>query len=282
MAGEPGKEGAGTGGIEGGGQNALPELVVELATELGWRPQEQFQGDPGKYKDPATFIRDLGKVNKSNERGKRTLERQLATATAKLDRMVNIVEKQTTDTITAKRNEVEVARLAAVEEGDTAKFNELDKQLIELDQQQQTLAPAKDAEGKPLHPAYVQWKQENSWYGQHGRDNAILTALADEVSDEMAAYNAPIPEVLEAIDAAIAEYQAGNGNNNEPVRKKINDVEGGDGGALSRHSNAITYASLDDMSKRLCDSTVASGLITRDGYLKSLQDKFDKDRIDNG
>lgn len=182
------------------------EEVERVARANGWKPKEQFKGNPDDWADAATFVARglenpaiLAKQNKILTDRFDHLQRVHADTTrdfqTKLDEAVGTVTQMTTMMRTSEQRAFDRARAAlkaeqtkAVETGDTATFQRLDHDLDELDKTKPVDPPPKQAtttttqtRPAPVAPEVQDFFDANPWYGYAGNANPDIemTAFAD-------------------------------------------------------------------------------------------------------
>lgn len=157
----------------------LPE-EVEKASRLGWKPKDEFRGDPEKWTSAKEFLK----------RG----EEQLPLVKAELRRMqqrYESLEKTTknlaehhkrTEEMAYKRavEDLRKQRAEAISELDGHRVNEIDDKLEEL----RNNKPAADTQSVSEQPAFVnEWLAENAWV-QDLEGQAIAEALATKIAKQ--------------------------------------------------------------------------------------------------
>lgn len=183
-----GEDEAQTGEDEAGGE----ELSATEATarEQGWTPKDQFRGDPSDWIDADEYVkrgdpRYLRKQLGQTERQLRKLAEQRATDQAQFDKRLERMESLNKVQRRKMYGEIEAARRAAVEVGDTAEYdrqNQMEAQLYEAEQEAgKTTAKEEPKEEFKSNPVIDQWISENPWFNK----SAALTRAAEGISQEL-------------------------------------------------------------------------------------------------
>lgn len=190
--------GAGEEGVDGGEGQQQPQQEPNweaMARPEGWRPKEQFRGNPDDWVDAKTFVQRGREINpilrKNNERlqaeiqGVREELKEALSAVKSLQEYNAKVEQKAFERAMARLKQEKKAALAA---GDHETAAELDEQLDELRDAKPTPAPAapapapaaaKDPKSDPVLKA---WMDENaSWYNEDP-ENEEMVAYANSVS----------------------------------------------------------------------------------------------------
>lgn len=136
----------------------------EIAAELGWKPKDQWQGDPEAWKPADQFLRDGREMQQSATRHARSLEEQIARIGGMTEQLVN-------DRVAEARAQWEREFNQAVEDGDTVKAAQL--------AQKQPGAPDTKAPADPLE--VTRWKSENQWFETHPEASALAAAVSQRL-----------------------------------------------------------------------------------------------------
>lgn len=191
------------------GQQAKDTRDYETeARELGWRPQEEFNGEEGRWKDAKTFVEDGERVLPIvRSQLKRTRE-ELAAKDAEHAEAIKRMQQATAAVIKRQKAQYEdematikAQQREAAASGDVEEFSRLETRREALEKS----APTDDFDEKPENPQDVQaeWISRNSWYV----DDFELAQDAMKYSQWLASQpNAPSMKVnLERTEAHIRE-----------------------------------------------------------------------------
>lgn len=156
--------------IENEGGDEQPGNAEAEARLLGWKPQEEFKGPADKWTDAEAFVAkrndNVGMLRNDYEklqRQFRDLEKRSARSEREgFNRAMEIVAK--------KQRE-------AVETGDTAAFDEAEKERKKLEKDAAT--PTIDVDQRKEE--FMEWRADNLWYGQ----NSLLSEWADTQAEKM-------------------------------------------------------------------------------------------------
>jgi hypothetical protein len=175
---------------------AAPEEAQTRARVMGWKPKEQFRGDPEKWVPAEEFLdRGIASPAIMAERlafmGDRLArqERDNQHLAGRFDEAIGTINTMTTMLRTSEKRqferakaELEQQREKAVEVGDTATFRRLDTEVRELEKTAPvTMAPpvaAPNGGGRAAgadNPAVQAFYQRNPWYSK----DPMLTQEAD-------------------------------------------------------------------------------------------------------
>lgn len=162
------------------GAEAAPDdtdPIANLAQELGWVPQDQFKGDPEKWKPADQFIKAGREIQQTTARELRSVREQME--------RIGGVTTQLIQEKAAERDTFWQSQLdQAVEEGDTARVN----QLVQARPTAQTTAP----------PAETQaWIAKNEWFNK----DPLAQARAIELCEKLK--HLPVSEQLAQAERGI-------------------------------------------------------------------------------
>ena len=191
--------------------------LEQEAMSQGWRPKEEYEGDPDRFIDAGEFIRRGELFSKIDHQSKEI--KQLRSAMENFKSHHANVEKTAYDRAI---KDLKAQRKAALAEGDVDKFDELDTAIDDITQerdefvqkqiQQPAVAPAVD-------PAFSAWVAKNQWY----QKDAIMQGAADRLGIQLAREGMSPLEVLKKVEQEIKKEFAHKFSN--PNRDKPSAVE---------------------------------------------------------
>jgi len=222
--------------------NAPPVTVDALASEMGWKPLDQWQGDKTKWRPADEYVRATVNINKSLAKDQKAMrdqiERMARTSAA-------VVEQQVIERLAAAE-----ARFAdAVESGDVAAAKAATNAIKRIEATAPQPASAED-----------EFAAANPWYGKD--DEA--TAHAVSVSQRLAQQGRSIPEQLEAAAESVRKrfpelFDA------PPPRKAAPQVNG----VVTRTTGAPREKGVADLPAQARQS---GEMFVRKGLVKSMAD----------
>ena len=124
--------------------------VEDLAGEMGWRPQDEWRGDPDKWKPAHEFMRATVDVNRKVTNRLKGVEEQLAT-------MARTSATITERTVAEMRQKLLNERKDAIDMGDHAAVDAADEALRELP----NIEPVNAAP-----PEVTDFMERNTWFGK--------------------------------------------------------------------------------------------------------------------
>lgn len=125
------------------------------AIEQGWRPKEEFEGDPSEFRSAKEFL-ERGEIFKqihTLKRQNKVLQDGQVAMRQHYDRVAQDSYKKAMEDLRAERKE-------ALREGDAEKVDIIEEKIEKV--QATKPAPVQTPQGP--NPAFVEWVEKNSWY----------------------------------------------------------------------------------------------------------------------
>jgi hypothetical protein len=230
------------------------------ARQEGWRPQEEWSGDPEKWVDEKTFVERGEKISgilKSKlERVEQRLEKA-ERANAKFGEYHKQTIEKERKGAEARIHQLESLLAEAVDNGDGQTFTKLNREIDNL----KSNMPAPPVPEVSFDPIEGEWLQKNPWYGKDPQ----LTAMADGVTGmvEAEGYNgkARLDEIQRRVEAAFPEKFKNPNKGKEDVVGSGSPVE-------DAPIKKASYKNMDKEAKDACDDFVSQGFMTQDEYVE--------------
>lgn len=244
-----------------GGEEQTDE---DLARSLGWKPEDEFT-DKDKWVDAKTFLKareeNLGVAKASNKRLEQ-VNRDLARKLKRAEKMIEQVKGFEDRAYQRALSDLKAQQEQAVEDGDTAKFRALDKEIDEL----RGTAPKKETQpddADHVREATTEWLADNKWYNEDLSKRAYADLQFDKLGG-VDGYDGTIEELLEEVNRRV-------GQRFKDEKPKINRVGGANGMRVPPKGDP-TYASLSSEEKQMAQQMVKAGIFkSTDEYAKELR-----------
>jgi protein-arginine kinase activator protein McsA len=151
------------------------EDEVKFATLQGWTDQENYKGDPERYKTAKQFIDDGNKhATILKERNKKLVD-QVSEMQSTMTQLVEDQNKQKEKAVKKAIDELKVQKAEAINESDGEKVNQIDEEIDQLKEEAKP-EPKTNAE-------FDHWLTENKWYDTDlelkGEANMLAKAYID-------------------------------------------------------------------------------------------------------
>jgi len=233
------------------------DTYEDEARAQGWRPKEEYEGDPAKWRDAKSFVERGELFGKIDSMGKELKETRKA---LKLLQEHHTKVKETE----YKRavDELKALQKRHLEEGNSDGYLETTELLTDLKAEQK----ARDvvAQVTPAQPdqRFVSWVNENQWYSK----DAELREYADVVGMGYAQKNPGLdPEdVLKFVTAQVKSRFRDKFVN--PNRTKPSAVEGG-----TTQVNTKSSFELSDDERKVMGTFVRAGVMSKEEYIAQVK-----------
>lgn len=235
--------------------------VEEQAMQMGWRPKEEWDGDPDEFVDAKEFVsrqKFYDRIDSQNRKIK-DLEKTLGVLTEHHKKVYETSYKQALVDLRAQK-------VKALEEGEYEKVAKIEEQ---IDETKEKAVIAQQALRQPQqqgpHPEFMAWVNENRWYAE----DAQLRSEADRIGIAYAAlYNdKPAEEIVKYVAKEIKRLHPDKFRN--PNKDRASVVEGG---AKSKPaSKSASDYTLTEDEERTMKTFIRQGIMTKDEYIKELQ-----------
>ena len=148
------------------------------AVAVGWRPQDEFHGDQRLwrdwpeflqrgYEDPRVMRENYSKLLQKTARQERQLSEansKIATLTQQVGEVLDITKRNQQTVADQRREQLEARRRAAVADGDTSAFDQVEAELRRADEQAAPAPPPAQPTVPPPHPAIQEFIDANPWW----------------------------------------------------------------------------------------------------------------------
>jgi len=236
--------------------------VEQLALEKGWKPKEEYQGDPTRWRTAETFLA-LEEPLKRIEQQSKELKAVRAALEAFKEHHTKVKETEFNRAVKALQD----TRKKAMIEGDAETALALEERIEEvkaekqavLDDARKTAVQETTAE---LHPEFQEWLSRNNWYGT----NKAMRVVADRLGLEYHADGLSQREVLKRVEEEIKKEFPHRFQNDKTKRAMA--VE-----PTSRSGKPAGSSSfeLDETEREIMRKIVRSGAMTEKEYIAELK-----------
>lgn len=239
--------------------------VEQEARASGWVPKEDFHGDESKWVDAGEFVRRAPLFGKIDAQGQQIKELRRG-----LDALKQHHSQVRETEYKRALEELKAAKKQAYIDGEVDDIVDIDEKLDAVKQaqaifKQEQIAEASQAAANPevIHPEFAAWTKRNTWYN----DSKPMRAFADALGIELRNKGLSPSDVLRQVETQIKEEFPNKFRN--PNRDKPGSVEGGGkGGSVKGNSFEAT---LDDNERKIMNTLVRSGALTKEQYLADLK-----------
>jgi hypothetical protein len=236
------------------------DIFVERAMELGWRPEEEWQGPPEDFIDAKEFVRRKPLFEKI-EHQSRELKALRGAFDAFKTHHSKVKEVEYNRALAALKAE----KRRALSDGETERALVIEDKIDEIVEQKSQFeseaASVQTPQEASPRPEFVRWQQENSWYG---KDKA-MTVYADTLGVDLSRQGHSPEEVLAKVTREVRSEFAHKLTNTK--RERAGAVEG----SSRSGANTAEEFKLSDDERQIMNKIVAMGGITKEDYIKELK-----------
>lgn len=260
--------------------------IEAQARQQGWVPKEEFRGNQESWRDADEYVRrgdprylrevldktehslrEMDKRQRDLEQQRTEERRQFQEQFARLDRMSGIALQRQRDQLLAQ---IEHQKLAAVELGDTAAYNQWRQAENEVWQQEGQIREAITPQRQPQQPQQQQqeapevvaFKQRNRWFTEDPALN--MEAQAIHVGINQQSPYMPLEDNLKQVEAEIKRRYPQKFGITPPQQQQTQSRYNGpsvEGGGRMANVGAGAYAGrLDQKERAQAERDVKYGL----------------------
>jgi hypothetical protein len=230
----------------------------DQAREQGWRPKEEFEGDPEKWKPAKEFV-DRGELfQKIDGLGKELKE------TRKALKMLQEHHTKVKETEYKRAvDELKALQKRHLEEGNSDGYLEASELLTDLKAEQKAREAVAQVQPAQQDTRFTSWVSANAWYEK----DPELREYADVVGMGYANKNPGLDpeEVLKYVTVQVKSRFKEKFQN--PNRTRPSAVEGNTAPAASNKSSF----ELTDDERRVMNTFVRAGVMTKEEYVAQVK-----------
>lgn len=234
--------------------------VEEQALAQGWRPKEEYNGDPSKWVNADIYVAraPLFEHIESQKRELKKLREGLNVVNSHYKKIEEVSYKKALADLRADKKK-------ALEDMDADAVIDIDERIDLVKEQQSQILRQPDpvaSEASQPHPEFAAWTARNSWYNQ----DQSMRAFADALGRDLASTHTP-SQVLVEVEKTIKQRFPEKFSN--PNRDKPGAVEAPRGKGTS--TAAKPKYDLTDEERQVMRTLVRSGVLTEEQYVKDLK-----------
>ena len=235
-----------------------PSAMEQQALAQGWRPKEEFNGDPESFIDAAEFVR-RGELFSKIEHQSKELKQVRQALEALKDHHSKVKETEYKRALAS----LDSARKQALADGEHDRFFALEEKIEEVKAEKAEFdaelksVPTQDAPQPPQE--FVNWVNQNKWY----ETDKAMRAYADRLGAELAT-SYPPNTVLQMVEKEVKKEFSHKFTN--PKSSRPMAVEPAGRGGTKSDSFSLSSEERDIMRK-----FVRSGVMTEQEYIAEIK-----------
>lgn len=227
------------------------------AREQGWKPKEEYEGDPAKWRPAKEFVERGELFGKIDHMGKELKETRKALKMLQ-DHHTKVRETEYNRALT----ELKALQKKHLEEGNSDGYLETTELLTDLKAEQKAREVVQQNVPNQPDPRFINWVSANKWYEK----DAEMRKYADTLGAGYAASNPGIDpeEVLQYVTKEVRTRFSTKFVN--PNREKPSTVEGASTGAANKSSFELT-----DDERKVMNTFVRAGVMSKEDYIAQVK-----------
>lgn len=231
--------------------------VEERAKAAGWRPKEEFSGDPEDFVSAGEFLRRGELFDAISSRGKEIKELKHT-----IDSLVKHFKEEKTKAVQDALDKLRMERDAAIELGDKSKVYQIEQKIAMTKTPEVTIEPVVDEEA--VVKEFI--ARNRLWFNADTVENAALRAEAIAYEQGLAQAEPTLNAVerLAKVEAHMKHKLKVN-----TAKSPVSVSEPTSKPTTSR--NKVTYDHLNAVQKRICNQLIDQGVFkTPQDYIDAL------------
>ncbi len=249
----------------------------QQAMELGWRPKDDFDGDPEEWVSAREFLKRgelFGRIN--------SYRHEIDNLTKTVNALKSHNEKMFEDQYKDEISKIKTARKQALREGDTEIVADLDDRLDEVEEKfekkQEELKKQEEQQKQQAsvgHPAFQPWVDANRWYANDAELRGYADGVANKIVQDARAASQEVEferllvEVSRKVKQRFPE-KFPSGERKRTVERPSDDAKSKTSG-LSADLKAIED-SLSEGDRDIMKTLVSNKTMTKTEYLTQLKE----------
>lgn len=233
---------------------------LERAKSQGWKPKEEWKGDPGKWSDYKEFLRIGDEFMPVMRERSRKMETELSELRSTMRELVSMHREQTERAVQEAVEKLQKERSDAILEADIDKVHKYDEKIEKLRTKHEQDAPIPPKATREIE----EWAENNPWFADS--EYPELRQLAIGVYEREGRRNPDKTdrEILKVVTSEVKKRFPEHFSN--PRRDEAASVEGGSAPRKAKTSRG--YDELPAEARAICDKLVKSKAMTKEQYVK--------------
>ena len=235
--------------------------VEKQALEKGWKPKEEYQGDPDKWRSAEVFVA-LEEPLKRIEHQSKELKAVRSALEAFKEHHTKVKETEYNRALKS----LQEARREAMRDGDTERALVLEEKVEEIKAEKEAVVaegrqPIPEVREGTYHPEFKEWLNHNGWY----ETSKAMRAVADRLGLEYQAEGLSPREVLKRVEEDVRKEFPHKFGNDKKARSMAVEPP-----SRNNRTSKEDFA-LDDNEREIMRKIVRSGVMTEKEYIAELK-----------
>lgn len=219
---------------------APADKYESAARDGGWKPKEEFEGNPENWVDAETYVLNAAKILPDVSKQLREAKDEIKGVKKAVSESAQFIRRAEERAYKQARADLEAEFRQAVSSGDVAAAEAVRDDLAALDRGAVEVAP----QGQGAD--FAAWRAENGWYGEDKPLSAAFDALCEQVREE--GYATPKVGLKEATRRLQEEYPHKFAKADNPNRRQPGAVEG----QTQRRATGRGFSDMSPEAREMC------------------------------
>lgn len=277
MAGEDGTLIVGETGSHDPNPDRVQEAVISKAQEKGWRPIDQWQGDPADWVDAKEFLGrqslfdKISNLKSELQSQRRAFDNDMKNIKAYISQMSEVEYQRAL-------RELKSQKRVAIDDRDADAVEQIDKQIQTVEESRATVKAQtqQPVDNREVQEKFAEWKGRNQWYVQ----DTELKEEADQIGIGYGAKhpNASVEQVFAHVEKQIKKLFPEKFGGSTKVSDTTSNAPAVEGGGINKNSNPrprtdrLTEADLTPPQRNMMQSMLRQKLMTKEQFLSQMED----------
>lgn len=180
-----------------------PPSIEDQAREMGWKPAEEYQGDPTKWVNAEIFVARAPLFEKIEleSRGRKVLQKEVVELKQALKDFSEHHKRVAENEYKKALADLKRAKRSALEEGDALLAEDIQERMDNLEEPKVPEVKGNSTVDVEAQAKLDEWLAENTWY----TSNKKMAAVADGIGRLAAQEGKSAEEVMKAMSKEIRE-----------------------------------------------------------------------------
>lgn len=251
--------------IEGEGKESSqqPNALELKAKEMGWRPLEEFSGDPEEFIDAGEFVRRKPLFDKIENTTK-----QLKNVSKSLDYLKDHYQKVKETEYKRALSDLKVQLKEAKKEGNHELAVDIEEAVERVETERDTFLEEVEAikvTEPTVNPQFAAWLTKNSWY----TSTSYMRAFADDIGTKLHNSGMSPDKVLVEVEKAVKEEFPQKFRNTN--RDNAPPIEGSSNKPANKKTNALDTSFMNEQDIRVMNQLVRDKVLTKEEYIADMK-----------
>lgn len=244
------------------------DKVEILAREMGWRPEDDFQGDKVDFVDAEAYIRKGQDIQNSMRKSLKDQKQQLSDMSTNIADLKVHNEKVYRVEIANLKKEITslgIQKKEAIEDGDVQKVNEIDEQIDTIkESMSQDEEPGQTQQQPATNQEFDEWVKDNPWY----LVDKEMGSYADSIAENSKGVS--FKRIAALVDKKVKEMFPDKFMGQQKKNGTTVNTDRVESATRKQSTSKFTEANLTKEQKGIMTQFVKRGIMTKADYISDV------------